>query len=220
MYPKSRPSSSRALSLPFSTVRMRAAEHMDFLAAWLRRPRQTASVAPSSRYLAQLMVQDLDPQGGRVIELGGGTGVFTRAILDTGLDRDKLEVVEINPVFARSLIRQFPGVSIIQHGAERISSHVSGMLGEYQQVISGLPLLAMNRLTQRAILEEAFRLLAPGGVFVQFTYSLRPPVSKDLLKELGLSAVRSGRILRNLPPATVFHFQRVGDQGRYSDCPK
>ena len=199
-----------AIALTSDTnVRVRAAEYLDFLAAWVRKPRQTASVVPSSRFLARQMVRDVDPNGARVIELGGGTGVFTREILATGLPPEKLEVVEINPDFARRLEFRFPGVDIIRHRAETISSHVSGEAGSYQQVISGLPLLAMNQAAQRAILEEAFRLLAPDGIFVQFTYSVRSPVNRGLLDDLGLSAVRVGQIVRNFPPATIFHFQRA-----------
>lgn len=203
-------SKSRAIALPSDTnIKVRIAEYLDFLAAWLSKPRQTASVVPSSRYLARLMVRDIDAAGARVIELGGGTGVFTREILATGLPSEKLEVVEINPDFARRLEFRFPGVDIIRHRAETISAHVSGEAGSYQQVVSGLPLLAMNQASQRAILEEAFRLLEPGGVFVQFTYSVRCPVNPSLLAELGLSAVRVGQIVRNFPPATIFHFRRI-----------
>jgi phospholipid N-methyltransferase len=201
----------RAIALPITQVKIRALEHIDFLAEWLRKPRQTASVVPSSKHLARMMVRNIDPQGGRVLELGGGTGAFTREIIGTGLPADDLEVSEINPAFARSLVRQFPGVDIIQHRAESISAHVSGVRGEYQQIISGLPLLAMNREMQRAILDEAFALLAPGGVFVQFTYSFNSPVKSDVLDELGLFAQCAGRIVRNFPPATVFHFRRTSE---------
>lgn len=201
---------ARAIPLPLADVKRKTAEHIDFLAAWLRRPRQTASVVPSSRYLARLMVRDIDPAGGRVLELGGGTGAFTREILATGLSPAMLEVVEINPDFARGLARQFAGVDIIQHRAESISGHVSGEPGSYQCIISGLPLLAMSQLTQRAILREAFSLLAPEGLFVQFTYSARSPVNRQILASLGLDVTRAGQVIRNFPPATVFHFHRGG----------
>ena len=76
---------SRAIALQNSALRTRATEYLDFLAAWVQKPRQTASVVPSSRYLARLMVAQIDPAGGRVLELGGGTGVFTRAIQELSL---------------------------------------------------------------------------------------------------------------------------------------
>jgi len=190
--------------------RPQAAEYLDFLAAWVKKPRQTASVVPSSRYLAQLMVRDIDPQGGRVLELGGGTGVFTRAILATGLAAEKLEVVEINPAFARGLRRHFPAVSVLETPAQSVSTTAAGAPGEYQTVISGLPLLAMDQSMHAAILSEAFALLAPGGGFIQFTYSMRPPVNRDILDALDLDVERVGQTVRNFPPATVFRFVRKG----------
>lgn len=206
-----KPKISRAVALPQGELNWtdRVREYAEFFAAWVRRPRQTASVVPSSRFLARLMVRDIDPAGGRVLELGGGTGVFTRAILGKGLPAARLEVVEINSMFARGLERQFPGVDVIQHRAESISAYVSGTPGGYQAVVSGLPLLAINQETQREILREAFSLLAPDGVFVQFTYSMLPPVSGELLQSLGLVATRAGMTVRNFPPATVFHFRRA-----------
>ncbi|MET0372563.1 MAG: methyltransferase domain-containing protein [Sphingobium sp.] len=189
----------------------RATEYLDFLAAWLKKPRQTASVVPSSRYLARLMVSHIDPAGGRVLELGGGTGVFTRAILQTGLAPEKLEVVEINPTFARSLRRQFPAVSVLETPAQIVSTATAGEPGQYQTVVSGLPLLAIDASVHVDILSEAFRMLRPGGSFVQFTYSPRPPVRADILDALGLEAARVGQIVRNFPPATVFRFFREGE---------
>jgi phosphatidylethanolamine/phosphatidyl-N-methylethanolamine N-methyltransferase len=209
MQHKSKP--SRAIALPRDECRTRATEYLDFLAAWVKKPRQTASVVPSSRYLARLMVADIDPAGGRVLELGGGTGVFTRAILEKGLPSEMLEVVEINPAFARGLRRHFPGVSILETPAQIVSTATAGDPGDYQTVVSGLPLLAMDRHVHVDILTEAFRMLRPGGNFIQFTYSIRPPVSRQVIEALNLDVVRVGQTVRNFPPATVFRFSRRGD---------
>lgn len=204
---------ARAIALPKLDAGSRATEYLDFLAAWVKKPRQTASVVPSSRYLAKLMVSDIDPGDGRVLELGGGTGVFTRAILDTGLAPEKLEVVEINPAFARGLRRRFPAVSVLETPAQIISTAAAGEPGDYQTVVSGLPLLAMDPFVHADILSEAFRMLRPGGAFIQFTYSMRPPVRRSLLEELNLESARVGQTVRNFPPATVFRFFRKGEAG-------
>jgi phospholipid N-methyltransferase len=203
-----KPKRSRAIALHRNEARLKAAEYLDFLAAWLKKPRQTASVVPSSRYLARLMVGQIDPVGGRVLELGGGTGVFTRAILETGLPADRLEVVEINPAFARGLRRHFPAVTVLETPAQIVSTATAGLPGDYQAVVSGLPLLAMDRAAHVDILSEAFRMLKPGGSFIQFTYATRPPVSRDVLAALDLEVARIGQTVRNFPPATVFRFFR------------
>lgn len=207
-----KPKRGRAIALQNSEFRARATEYLDFLAAWVKKPKQTASVVPSSRYLARLMVSRIDPRDeGRVLELGGGTGVFTRAILETGLPPEQLEVVEINPGFARGLRRHFPQVSILETPAQIVSTATVGAPGDYQLVVSGLPLLAMDRHMHADILSESFRMLRPGGSFVQFTYSMRPPVSREILDALDLDVIRVGQTVRNFPPATVFRFFRKGE---------
>jgi phospholipid N-methyltransferase len=189
--------------------RSSASDYIRFLKAWVRQPRQTASIVPSSPWLGRMMAAQIDPEGGPVLELGGGTGALTREILATGLPREKLEVVEINQHFARELHAAFHGVRIIQHPAESISEHAAGGEGAYQTVISGLPMLAFNNALQQAILTEALRLLAPGGAFIQFTDSPRSPIRPPVVQALDLSVRRVGTILRNVPPATVFRVMRA-----------
>lgn len=194
--------------------RTKAGDYARFLQAWLRQPRQTASIVPSSPFLGRLMAAQIDPRGGRVMEFGGGTGALTREILATGLPADQLEVVEINTEFARDLRRSFPGVSILETPAQSVVAHSAGGEGGYQGVISGLPLLAMSKALQQDILAAAFALLQPGGVFVQFTYSPRPPLARQVARALDLSVEKVGTVIRNVPPATVFCYRRAGETGR------
>lgn len=195
----------------YAKPRSTAADYIRFLKAWVRQPKQTASIVPSSPWLGRLMAAEIDPAGGPVLELGGGTGALTREILATGLPREKLEVVEINQQLARELHAAFHGVTILQHPAETVSAHASGGAGTYQAVISGLPMLAMTPQQQQAILAEALTLLAPGGAFVQFTYSPRSPLRPQVVSALGIDVQRVGMILRNVPPATVFRITRAGE---------
>ncbi len=91
-----------------------AGDYARFLHAWLRRPRQTASIVPSSPWLGRLMASRIDPAGGHVMEFGGGTGALTREILATGLPVDQLEVVEIDAELARGLRQSLPDVRILE----------------------------------------------------------------------------------------------------------
>jgi phosphatidylethanolamine/phosphatidyl-N-methylethanolamine N-methyltransferase len=187
-------------------------DYARFIGAWMRKPRQTASIVPSSPWLGRLMATQIDPGGGRVMELGGGTGALTREILAMGLPADQLEVVEINDAFARDLRLTLPGVRVIETPAQSVAPQAAGGLGGYQCVISGLPLLAMSKALQHDILAEAFTLLRPGGTFVQFTYSPRPPAARNVARMLGLEVLKVGTIIRNVPPATVFSYCRAGER--------
>ena len=189
----------------------RATDYVRFLQAWVRRPRQNGSIVPSSQYLGRLMASQIDPRGGRVMELGGGTGALTREILAAGLPPECLEVVEINSEFAHNLRRAFAGVTILEAPAQAVSAHALGGAGSYQCIISGLPMLTMSKPLQRAIVIEAFKLIAPGGSLIQFTYAMRSPISPEVTVPLGIQVRRVGHIVRNFPPATVFRFSRAGE---------
>jgi phosphatidylethanolamine/phosphatidyl-N-methylethanolamine N-methyltransferase len=176
-----------------------------FLREMLRKPGEVVALAPSSDLLADAMTRDIGPATGRVAELGGGTGAFTRAILARGVAAADLAVFELNADFVAHLRASFPGVSVRHAGAETIARHCPPGLGA---VISGLPLLSMPRALQRAILGGAFAVLRPGGIFVQFTYGPRPPLPETLQTELGLAVRRGRKVWGNLPPARIYTYVR------------
>src|ERR1700755_1948219 len=66
-----------------------------FVARWLRHPLSTASVVPSGARLSKLMARQVDlARPGVVVELGGGTGSITEAILAVGVAPENLVVFE------------------------------------------------------------------------------------------------------------------------------
>jgi len=184
-----------------------------FFRQWLRSPLSTAALAPSGRQLARRMVAELPGDARRIIELGAGTGVFTRALLHHGIAEQDLLALELNEELFQHLRQQLPSVQIYRGDARSIGVIASegGFLkrGPADAVISGLGLLAMSRRMQTKILQEAFSVLKPEGRFIQFTYGPKPPVSQEVLISLGLSVRRAGFALWNLPPATVYVLTRT-----------
>ncbi|HET7562920.1 MAG TPA: methyltransferase [Rhodanobacteraceae bacterium] len=183
-----------------------------FLRQWFRNPVKMASVTPSGRQLARLMVEQLPPDCSRVIEVGAGTGVFTRALLDAGIARSKLLVVEINPDLATFLRSRFPGVKVACADARHLAALADehGLLadGKVDAVVSGLGMLSMSAALRFEILRAAFAALADDGRFIQFTYGPFSPVRRREREALGLRMRRGGFAVRNLPPAKVFVYER------------
>ena len=171
-----------------------------FFRAWMRDPLRVASVTPSGKALADLIVREIGPQTGRVIELGPGTGVFTRALLRRGVAEEDIVLVEMGVEFAALLEQRFPKAQIACTDAARIARFCPVPAGA---AISGLPLLSMRPEKVFAILAGTFARLGEGASLYQFTYGLRCPVPRAVLDRLGLSAVRIGGTLRNVPPAFV-----------------
>lgn len=184
-------------------------QNLKFIGQWLKNPLQTGAIMPSGKELAALMVRDVVPNVGRVIEFGGGTGAFTQALLDQGVPPTQLEVVEINPDFAANLRKRFSGATVIEASAAALTGHVAGALGSYAYVVSGLPLLSIPKPVREAIIAQAFELLSPEGALIQFSYSPRCPVSKAVLSAHGLVAERIGSTSKNIPPAYVFRIMRA-----------
>ena len=183
-----------------------------FFWQWLKNPLRTAAVAPSSAELAAAMVAELPDDVRRVIELGGGTGAITEALLGAGIREDDLLVLELNEELHAHLHLRFPKVRVVLGDARSLPALASddGYLdgGPADAIVSGLGLLSMPPALQRDILEAAFSCLRPGGVFVQFTYRPAAPVADAVALEMGLQVRRGDFVLRNMPPATVYVYTR------------
>jgi len=75
-----------------------------FLQQFLKRPQQVGSITPSSRFLERRIVKLADIASARVVvELGGGTGGTTRALLRALSPTSTLLTIEINPQFCELL---------------------------------------------------------------------------------------------------------------------
>ena len=193
-------------------MRNRSSERLRFIGQWLKNPRQTSSVTPSSDELAAAMLAELPANTMRVIELGGGTGAITHALVDHGISGSQLLVLELNAKLHAHLNTEFPcEVLVLGDAADlpRLVADASFLQhGLADAVVSGLGLLAMEQRQVIKILEGAFACLRPDGRFIQFTYGPMSPIPESDLAALGLIMRRGEFVLRNVPPATVWIYQR------------
>jgi phosphatidylethanolamine/phosphatidyl-N-methylethanolamine N-methyltransferase len=184
-----------------------AGEWRAFLARMLRHPRIVGAIAPSSESLAQAMLRAATPLRGAVLELGAGTGVFSRALLRAGLAPEALHVVERLPEFALALRAQLPGVRVLELDAAQL---LSAQFAEPPAlVLSGLPLRAMTEAQVEAILRAVLEVCRQDLRIVQFSYGLRCPVPSAVRARLGLHTQRLCWVAANLPPAFVWRLQRT-----------
>jgi phosphatidylethanolamine/phosphatidyl-N-methylethanolamine N-methyltransferase len=175
----------------------------------LRNPFQVSAISPSSRFLARAMAAQLGPDTGPVAEFGPGTGQLTRGILAAGVAPENLTLFEMSADFTALLQQRFAGVSVFRAGAQDAGIHLKP--GSVGAVVSGLPLLSIPAPVVAAIVGAAFEILRPNGVFVQFTYGNKPPISPEIMEKLGLTASLGPKVWLNLPPARVYYFRRAAE---------
>lgn len=185
-----------------------AARGWAFGRSWVTHPLRVGAISPSSRRLARLITSEITPYSAPVLELGPGTGVFTRALLGRGVRENQLILVECDPRMAWLLKHDYPKAWVIQLDAARLGS--LRILGREPvgAVVSGLPLLSMSMRQRMTILQFAFRHMRPGSSYYQFTYGLRCPVPRAVLERMGLKATRMGSTWLNAPPAAVYRIRK------------
>ena len=195
-------SSVRALKKP-----LRLDDEVRFLRSWIEKPLRMGAVMPSGKVLARTMAQYVDVHStAPVVELGPGTGAITNALIEHGVDQKRLVLVEYNPGFCALLRDRYPQARVVQGDAYALRDSLGDVLSApASAVVSGLPLVTQPMLKRLKLIRDAFLALAPGAPFVQFTYSVAPPIPKSLP---GVSTEASERIWMNLPPARVWVYRK------------
>lgn len=185
----------------------RFADEKRFLKSWFERPLITGAVAPSGKALARVMASYIDPRTrGQVVELGPGTGPVTDALVSSGIEQERLVLVEYNPEFCQLLKRRFPRATIVQGDAYDVGETLSGIVTEpCSGFVSSLPLFTKPLEQRFSLLSTAHEMMRPGAPFVQFTYAVVPPIPTNSNR---YTATASERIWRNLPPARVWVYRR------------
>jgi phospholipid N-methyltransferase len=198
-----------------SSRRPRLLDQWRFFRQWVRAPRETASIIPSSRALARHMVNGAGAGLRGVVELGAGTGVFTRELIARGLPEEQLLIVELSADMAAHLREEFPRAQVHNADARQLVELVAAspnlQVGGIDAVVCGLGFLSMPEEISRDILRAVFGVLKPGGCLVTFTYGRKPSIPDGLQLELALRVSTGGRTWFNLPPARVFVYQRSQD---------
>lgn len=196
-----------------------------FARRFLENPSQVGSLLPSSQALTLEMTRYCLPQQEgrkrRILEIGAGTGAFTRKIIDNMGPEDTFDVVELDPQFAKALKEEFQHVS-------NVTVHEIDILDffpvePYDVIVSGLPLNAFGPGMVDHILRKYIELSKENGIFSYFDYPMVAKLKKSCL--LGNRKRNFSRVLQlkqafadayqveskvvpaNVPPARVIHCQ-------------
>ncbi len=182
-----------------------------FFSALARDPRRVGAIGPSGPALGRVMAREVDlSRPGVVVELGGGTGSITRALLLNGVESDRRIVLEREPELYAHLCEKFPSVQVVCGDALKLGDVLDARkVTQVNAVVSGLPLLNFPEAVRLDFLRESFAQMDANGVFIQFTYGVTCPVPKKLLHAEGFQARPVNVVWLNFPPATVWRFSKI-----------
>lgn len=177
---------------------------LSFLKQYVTKPRTVGAVLPSSKYLADKMMQNIDFDSARcIVEYGAGTGVFTEQILSLRKADTVVLIFENNIEFYSLLKEKFKNqqnIHIINDSAAYVGKCLNQHDFEYADyIISGLPFASLPQDVSQNILSQTKKSLKPGGSFITFQYTL---IRKDFIGQY-FNNITIKRELRNIPPAYV-----------------
>ena len=180
----------------------------------------TASIVPSSRFLASALLRPIDFTNARVIiELGMGTGAITMELLRRMQPDTTLYCIEINPVFVSHMRERVDDQRFVPilSGAERLGSILNQRgIRRADAIVSSLGLTSMGHDQRCSIVHQAAVHLHGNGVLTQYQY-LHARGEPNWSCALGLKRfheefflrqyfreVVSEQVIWNLPPAAVY----------------
>ncbi len=175
-----------------------------FARTFLKHPVMLGSIIPSSRFLIDNVLAQVDwPSTHVMVEYGPGVGNFTTAILDRLRPDARLLAIEREPELARYLSSAIhdPRLLVFNQSAERVCDVVAALgMDEIDCIISGIPYSTMPQQVRAAVLRSSHKVLRPGGSMIvyQFTSAVAPH-----LQEL-FGDVRQRFEPRNVLPARIF----------------
>jgi len=182
-----------------------------FFRAWIDGPMVMGAIAPSGNALANVVAKQVDPSSlGPIIELGPGTGSMTDALIKRGIDPKRLILIEFNKTFCGLLKDRFKGATVLHGDAYQMGHALKNLsINPAAAVVSGLPLYSRPQEERIRLVREAFRYMAPGAPFIQFTYAATSPIPLDTHD---IAAEGLPLVWLNLPPARVWIYRKKSNR--------
>jgi phosphatidylethanolamine/phosphatidyl-N-methylethanolamine N-methyltransferase len=183
-------------------------DEIRFFKGWMSNTRAVGSIIPTSSITARRMASVVDPASGLpVLELGPGTGVITKAILATGLAREKLISVEFSTDFYNHLVERFHGVNFINGDAFDLDKTLGELRDTtFDSVVSAVPLLNFPMHRRVSMIEDLLTRIPVGRPIVQISYG---PLSPVVAMPDRYQISHLDFVVRNIPPAQLWTYRRT-----------
>ncbi len=184
---------------------------VEFLKEFKKDRFSTGAVAQSSTILANYITDVANLKEKKtVVELGSGTGVFTKDIVKKLPDDATFFALELNEFFVAKTKLNCPEAKVYHADAKDIQKYLHNNDKHFCDcVISGLPWSCFDEKKQTELIDSIYDSLEKGGEFLTFAYaqsSFLPQGRKfkRLLEKKFKVTIQTKTVWLNLPPAFVY----------------
>lgn len=184
-------------------------EIIEFVKAAIKNPRDVSTVFPTSRWLAQRLLDEVPIEPNSfIVEVGAGTGAITQHLLRRlHKPGEQYLGVELNQQMVNYLRTYFPSLKFEIGPAQNLGVWLKDKKAD--AVVSSLPWTVFNESVQTETLQAIHDSLKPGGVFVTYmclNSSWYPQAKrfKEKVHSMFTSVDKTPVEWRNIPPAFVF----------------
>ncbi len=159
--------------------------------------------SPSSRYLVRRVLAFVPKELKKVVELGPGEGVMTRAILSHLAPDGELIVIETNAHFAEHLRKIGDArIRVIEGNAMEILAHAKKYeIAHADLMLSSIPFSFIKPKEREGLVQMVRECLKKEGQFIVF-HQYWPLAQKTLQKVFGKTVIRYE--WKNFLPCFVF----------------
>jgi len=182
----------------------------------LKNYKTSGTIVPCSKYAAQFALKNVDLKNAKtIVELGCGTGVFTKVIEKKKNQRTRFIAIEINEELAKEAQKNNPNTKIVQDSAENLSQILKENENEKADIIiSTLPWAIFEKELQIKILNEVYSNLEENGEFITISYIITNRLKKGksfytLLKSKFNKVKKTRFVVKNLPPSFFYYCKKL-----------
>lgn len=170
----------------------------------------SGSLMPSSRFLINKMLQNIDFSKDLVlVEFGPANGIITTEIMKRMSKNSKLICFEIHPAFYQELLLTVNDdrIIVLNESAENIENELEKLnIKSIDFCISSLPLAMIPKPICENIIKNTLKVLRPKGGFVQYQYSLQ--YYKRLKNSFKRKNIHLKFCVLNFPPAFIYSCEK------------
>lgn len=175
-----------------------------FAINFFKHPKMLGSLIPSSRFLINRLLSQIDWRAAEVIvEYGPGVGTISAHMLRRMRADATLVVFETNDDFVRFMQEQFvdPRLKIVHGSAADVAIELQRLgLDRADYIISGIPFSTIPAPVRESIMRATHDILQPNGAFLVYQFR---SVVKPYLQQF-FSRVEDDWEPLNIPPVYIY----------------